>query len=399
MKKLWPITTGLTVLLLLCGACHQAKTPEAASQTVREGKVEQYRSDEGARYSAALVPASQVDLVFKSPGIVQSICQVRGADGRIRDIQAGDRVTRGTLLARVRPIDYEQLVAKAKAGLQAAEAQLAQAEASLGEANLSYERASNLFNSASIPKPQYDHAKAGKEAAQAGVAAAQAGVAAARTTLQQAELALEDTYLWSPIIGWILARTVEVGSLAGNAGPGFSLIDTSQVKAVFGVPDTALKVVQKGRAQKIMIEALSHPVKGVVTAVSPQADPRSRVFSVEVTIPNPHDEMRPGMIGNLTIPKKQEATTHPVVPLSAVVRSPDKPGGYALFSLERRGGKTYAVTKNIRIGAMYGNSLEVIEGAAPGDLIVVMGAATIRNGEEVRVIGQEQGTGHGAQER
>jgi hypothetical protein len=105
------------------------------------------------------------------------------------------------------------------------------------------------------------------------------------------------------------------------------------------------------------------------------------------------------MIGNLTIPEKQEATTRPVVPLSAVVRSPDKPGGYAVFSLERRGGKTYAVAKDITIGSMYGNSLEVIEGAAAGDPIVVMGAATIRNGEEVRVIGQEQGTDHGTQER
>jgi RND family efflux transporter MFP subunit len=231
------------------------------------------------------------------------------------------------------------------------------------------------------------------------VAAAQAGVAAARAALQQAELALQDTYLRAPITGWVLARTIEVGSLAGNAGPGFSLIDARQVKAVFGVPDTALKMVQKGRTQKITIEALSHPVKGVVTAISPQADARSRVFSVEVTIPNPLDEMRPGMIGNLTIPEKQEATTRPVVPLSAVVRSPDKPGGYAVFSLERRGGKTYAVAKDITIGSMYGNSLEVIEGAAAGDPIVVMGAATIRNGEEVRVIGQEQGTDHGTQER
>ncbi len=339
MKKRWPAVATLVVLSLLGGACNRAKVPEAAVQAVQEGKAAIYRPDEGARYSAGLLPASQVDLTFKSPGIVQSICEVRGADGRLREIQTGDKVTRGMLLAQVRPIDYEQQTAKASAALQAAQAQLAQARANQDEAALTYERASSLYNSESLPKPQYDQAKARNDAAAAGVAAAVANVEAARTTLKQAELALQDTYLRAPITGWVLGRSLEVGGLAGNAGPGISLIDTSEVKAVFGMPDTALKLVKKGQVQQITIDALSHPVKGVVTAISPQADPKSRVFSVEVTIANPGDEMKPGMIGNLTLAREEDPPSCLVAPLSAVVRSPDKPGGYAVFRLERKGGK------------------------------------------------------------
>src|SRR5258705_860595 len=38
-------------------------------------------------YSAGIVPYSQVDLAFKSGGYIQNILQVRGADGRMRNIQ------------------------------------------------------------------------------------------------------------------------------------------------------------------------------------------------------------------------------------------------------------------------------------------------------------------------
>ena len=58
------------------------------------------------------------------------------------------------LLARVRPIDYEQQTAKASAALQAAQAQLAQARANQDEAALTYERASSLYNIRKSPETQ-----------------------------------------------------------------------------------------------------------------------------------------------------------------------------------------------------------------------------------------------------
>ena len=230
------------------------------------------------------------------------------------------------------------------------------------------------------------------------MAAAVANVEAARTTLKQAELALQDTYLRAPITGWVLGRTLEVGGLAGNTGPGISLIDTSEVKAVFGMPDTALKLVRKaGQAQQIAIDALSHPVKGVVTAISPQADPKSRVFSVEVTIANPSNEMKPGMIGNLTLAQEEVAflpQERPSAQSSVLQKNPED----TQFSASKKEGEKFMQrAKDVKIGAMHGNSLEIVEGVAAGDPIVVMGASTVRNGEEVRVIGAEQETSNGAQ--
>jgi RND family efflux transporter MFP subunit len=396
INKKWALIVVLPVLSVFLAGCSREEAPKTPIKTVTEGRVEQCGPVEGPRYTTALVPASRVDLVFKSAGIVESVRQVRGADGRTRDIQPGDKVGRGTVLARVRPEEYEQQVAKARAGLASAEAQLAQAKAAFDEADLSFKRARSLFESASLTQPQYDQAKARREAAAAGVEGAEAGLEGARTSLKLARVALDDTVMRSPMDGWVLARNLEKGSLAGNTGPGLSIIDTHVVKASFSVPDTELKAIKTGRGQEVIIEALARPVRGIITAVSPAADPKSRVFLVEVTLANPHEEMRPGMIGKLTLSREKSAPAHPVVPLEAVVPSPDRPGGYAVFAIREKDGKTYALAKNIRIGTMYGDTLEVIEGAAPGDRIVVTGASMVRNGEEIRVLGRAIGVKSGA---
>ena len=173
---------------------------------LQQGKTARTRDPDGAggrcgtdpsrtlseRYSASIEPFAKVDLAFKSGGIVDGILQVRGADGRIRDVQAGDKVRKGAALAQVRPLDYQNSVdqseaqrAQAEAQLAQAQAQLAQARANFGHADIDFTRASNLFQSASMVKPQYDQAKAQYDEAAASVAAAEAAVKTAEAWRRQ----------------------------------------------------------------------------------------------------------------------------------------------------------------------------------------------------------------------
>ena len=70
-------------------ARHKEPIPEAAVSTVRAATVEEIRPDTPERYSATISPATQIDLGFKSAGVIEEILQVKGADGRVlRDIQA-----------------------------------------------------------------------------------------------------------------------------------------------------------------------------------------------------------------------------------------------------------------------------------------------------------------------
>src|SRR5580692_3085274 len=220
-------------------------------------------------------------------------------------------------------------LSQSEAQVAQSEAQLAQAQANFNEAEIEYKRATNLFQSSSLVKPQFDQAKghyesvaASVNAADASVRSGEAAVANARAALAAAKLSLSDTSLLAPFGGWIAARNVDRGTLVGNATVGFSMMDTHLVKAEFAVPDFSLKMVRLGQKLPVMLDAIQHSLlPGVVTSISPQADPKARVFSIEVTLENPRYEVRPGMIGSLTLGALRNPVPRLAVPLSAVVRA------------------------------------------------------------------------------
>jgi multidrug efflux system membrane fusion protein len=405
---------ALAAAALLPAGCQKQTPIEPSIQTVTAGAVTTIQADTPERYSATIVPIAQVDLAFKSAGLIERIHQVRGADGRMRDVQAGDRVASGAELALVRTTDYQQRVDQAAAQVAQSEAQLTQVEAQLGqseaqlaqaqanfsEASVEYTRATNLFQTASLVKPQFDQAKGRYDSMAAAVKAAESSVKAAaaavkggeaavenaRAAQSEAKLSLSDTSLRAPLDGWISARNVDRGTLVANTTVGFSMMDTHLVKAEFAVPDFSLKMVRLGQKLPVMLDAVQHPLQGVVTSISPQADPKARVFSIELTLENPRDEVRPGMIGSLTLGAIRNPTPRLAVPLSAVVRAPSDPNGFAVLRLMPRDGKTYAQAQVIQIGQTLGNSIEVTGGLSAGQRIIVLGGSLVRDGQEVRVL-------------
>ena len=216
-------------------------------------------------------------------------------------------------------------------------------------------------------KQQYDEAKGRYEADSAAVAAAEEGVKAAEdgvkatengvanaaAAVKEAKLSLRDTTLNAPFAGWITARNVDRGSLVDGKTIGFTIVDTHLVKAAFAIPDFRLSGIRRGQKQPVVLEPLQRTATGVVTSISPQADPQSRVFTVEVTLDNPREDIRPGMIGSLILGRTRDSRPRLVVPLTAVVRAPADPNGFAVFRLTERGGKSYASAQTIEIGETY----------------------------------------------
>src|SRR5262249_62195565 len=93
---------------------HRAST-RRTPVPVQVQTVESGAGGASTRYSAAVLPAVQVDVAFKVTGYVDALAQVRLPDGTTRAIQEGDRVTPGMMLARVRSEDYTQRLAEAVA--------------------------------------------------------------------------------------------------------------------------------------------------------------------------------------------------------------------------------------------------------------------------------------------
>jgi RND family efflux transporter MFP subunit len=387
-------------------ACSQAKAYEKPLTPVRVQTVETYvpagSAGDGAHYSAIIRPATQTELAFKTGGYLAGLLQVKGADGRMRDLQEGDRVRRGTALAWLRPEDFNNKLKGAEAqlnesrqSLDACAAQTAEAEAALRQARRDLDRATALLETASLTAPEHEAAKTRFEMAEAKTAAAQsqarliqARIDGARTLLAETELSARDAILRAPADCLVLRRAVETGALIAPGAPVLTLAEAGEVKAVFGAPDTIVNQLQLGKVLTLTTEAIpGAELRGQITRISAQADPRTRVFDVELTVQRPPNELRAGMIASLVLPDPNaSATPVPVVPLSAVVRAPDGLDSYAVIVIREEHGKKVARRRPVRLGEAFGNLITVSAGIEAGAQIVVSGASVVAEGEPVQIM-------------
>jgi RND family efflux transporter MFP subunit len=376
MKTLISVLAVMTTVCTASG-CARVQGAEAEAPALRPVKVwaaTPAAPATGVRYSAAVEAYAQIPLSFKSSGYVDVILQRRGADGRLRAAQPGDLVTRGAMLAKVRETEYRERVSQGRAGV-------AEAEAGLQKARLDLERARTLFAAESLIRPDLD-------AAQASFDAYQARLAAARADLELAATALRDCALTSPASGILLERRVEAGVLAGSGAVGFVLGDISAVKAHFGIPDAMIQSIALGERIDLIVEAIAGArFEGRVTAVAPAADPQSRVFDVEVTIPNKDGRLRPGMIGTVSLGQNDAATSpFPTAPLTAIVRPKGGASDYAAFVVERQGDAEIARLRPLQLGEVVGNAITITKGLTAGERVIVSGASLLVDGEKVRVV-------------
>ncbi|TDI90838.1 MAG: efflux RND transporter periplasmic adaptor subunit [Candidatus Dadabacteria bacterium] len=367
--KILILTLIMPYLMTGCGKDEHQKTVTP----VRVEKVTIQSENASIRYTATVNPYSQVNLDFKVDGYVLEILQVEGADGRMRDIQEGDNVTKGLPLALVDPTEYLAKVVEAKS-------QLTEARATQQKDTEAYNRAQILYAEKSMIAPEYDRAVKNYKVSNAQVKAAEAN-------LIEADQNLSYCTLRPPSNGVLLKRNIEVGTLVRPGSEGFVLADVTSVKVLFSVPDIVLGDVRLGQVMEVTTESVKDTLfLGRITEIAPAANTRSRVFNVEITIQNPENLLKPGMIASLNVFKGDTADAVFLLPLASIVRSVNSQDGYAVFTVEESDGKTRTFRKDVKLGSVYGNKIAIIEGLHEGEQVITIGAQQVRSGEEVSII-------------
>ena len=371
-------TLAAAALTVLPGCKEVEIKAEAPVRPVKVEAVQPIAQESRARYSATIQPDEQVALSFKAGGYVDSIVQRRGADGRMRALQAGDVVAAGEIVARVREADYRERLNQAASSVR--EAEVAQVKA-----RLDLDRARELFAAQSLIKPDLD-------AAQTAFDAGQARLDSARSHVALAEISVRDCALVSPIGGVVLERKIEAGTLVGTGSVGFVVARVSPVKVVFGVPDLLVNRIARGSELDVATEAFGETrFRGRVTAISPAADLQSRVFNVEVTVPNADGRLKPGMIGRVEVAVGPVTSTAAqagtvAVPLVAVVQPPAGGDTYAVYVVDGSADRAVARTRQVALGDVRGNAVVVTRGLQQGERIIVSGASLLVDGEAVRIV-------------
>ncbi len=372
---------GLVLLLLVAAgvgvrlARREKPASKAAGGPVA---VEVARADRGevrraVEYTGRVAPEVEVNIVPKIPGRIASI-----------SVDIGDRVRKGQVLVRLEDAELVAALRSAEAGLAVAEANARIAAAALEDARRNLERMRQLYEAGAVSQQQLEQAQLNYERAAAGVADAQ--VKQAQAAVESARLQLANAVLTSPIDGVVTGRYADPGALAGTSQPVLTVADIDSVQVQISVTGDDVNKIRVGQEVKVSVPAAGgREFKGEIARISPAADPRTRLYTVEIAVLNPDHSLKPGMFARveLTTDVRTDAVR---VPQEAVVT---KDGEKVVFVVE--GGR--ARERRLKLGISDGRYVEVISGVRPGDVVVVAGQDFLTDGTAVAVGDTGRGSG------
>jgi RND family efflux transporter MFP subunit len=340
-------------------------------------------------------------VAFKQGGYIASLRQVRGPDGRFRDIQLGDMAPAGVVLAAVQKKDYRESLNQAAANqksmegsLQASQADLERAKANETKAELDYKRAQSLYAGKAMTRPDYDDAVNQYQSAVAEVQSAskqidsrQGQLNSAKSEVSTAEITLNETDLIAPLTGVIVAKSVEPGTLVAKGSNAFAIADTRIVKMQFGVPDTMLSHFKIGASVPVDIDGLSNSYRnGRVTQIAESADADARVFNIQVSLANAQRELKVGMIASVQIVQDTDVQQLPLVPVTALSTAQSGSSQFSVYVVREKNGRQTAHLQSVRIGETYGRSIAIREGLTPGEKIISNRPNQLADGAVIRAI-------------
>ncbi len=280
------------------------------------------------------------------------------------NVKEGDAVKAGEVVAQLDDADY-------RLARDMARTDIARVEALLKAAELRMRRISTLVHKGSAPQSALDDATAQRDSLRAQLAGAQ-------VRLQQAERSLAKTRIVSPVGGRVARRMVSVGDLVAPGKPVMRIVASNTMKVRLPYPERELASIRAG--QRVRLSTPASPeqhIEAKVTSVSPEIDMASRSAHVLVVMKNVHGWRAGASVdGAVLVGVRKDAF---VVPETSVVLRPE---GHVVFMLGQDG---RVHERKVRLGLRVDGMVEVIDGFAGGERVVVDGAGFLIDGVMVEV--------------
>lgn len=357
---------GLALCALAATGCSRSKGQEAAGKPPVAVETQAAAADtlrESVPVTGSLAPKRQAEVRSEITGTVASVVVAEWVP-----------VRKGDVLARLDPRETA-------AALEGAKAEAARAAAANARAERELQRCERLRTAGLATQQTLDDARTESEAAAAALQAAQA-------QLDYAKSRHDKSVLRAPIDGAVAYRGVNVGDYVENMGapPLFRIVDNSLLDLTVTVPAGRSSAVQPGQRLTFTTEAVpDRRFAGVVAHVNPAFDEASRTLKVIAEVPNPDGALRGGLFVTGAIEIGERAGVL-LLPREALVGWDVAAGRAELFVVQ---GET-AHQRAVRTGAAAAGRVEIIEGLAAGDRVVVRGAYNLRDGDRVRDAGSAE---------
>ncbi len=280
--------------------------------------------------------------------------RVQGLVDRIL-VEEGDHVKKGQLLMQLDPDELELMEAGALVNYE--------------QEKKLFERKRAMFDRQLLSKEEFETASF--------------GVQAKKILWQEARLNLDHTKVTSPISGVIGERLRRPGDRIQPSDKLFTVINTDEMIAIVHVPEKEVGIVRKGQKAFVSSQHLGdEQFSGWVKRVSPVVDPQSGTFKVTVGIGNEENRLRPGMFVNAHIVTDVHANTV-LVPKTAIVYESDKMHVFVVRD---------SIAQKIQLAVGYQDfeKVESLSGIEPGEKVIVVGQAGLKQGARVGIVAQRE---------
>lgn len=311
------------------------------------------------------------------PGVIAAATEVQMAFqtlGRMieRPVDVGDRVAAGDVLARLDPEDLA-------GNTRAAAASLTAAEVNLTTARNTADRVRSLSERNVAPAAQL-------EQAQQALSAALSAVDQARARLESARDAEGYAVMAAPISGVVSAVRATPGAVVAAGDPILTLSSEDDLEATIDLTETQLQGIARGTECLIWRDReTEEPVRGHVNRISPVADRQTRTRRVYITLPS-GSGFRLGSL--IRVRRAADASDALTVPVEALVARPSGDNDSAVWVVRRTGPDAATVTlQPVVTGGQAGGQMaarvEVTQGLAAGDEVVIRGVNSLTEGQQV----------------
>ena len=345
------LLAAVVMILILAGL---VKNKSASIASEKAAGMKQERPPINA-VTLALQPTAISDRI-NLPGSIEAwttlnlLSKINGTVEEVL-IREGQLVSKGDVLARVEDEDYRIAVERARSAYE-----LARSE---------YERDRAIYAKGVIPTAEYDANRTRMETAKAD--------------LENAELQLSRCTITAPMRGIIRKIDAKVGLQLAVGDPLAEILEIDRLKAVVGIPESEVAAVRGLSTVGISLQALDNrTVTGRVHFLSSSPETVARLFRLELAIDNAGGEILPGMFFRADVVKKTVPDAV-VVPFYSVISRNNE----QYVFIEKDG---IAHKKPVRLGIMEKWLVQVTDGLAAGDRLLVEGHRDVEDKQKIKVV-------------
>jgi membrane fusion protein (multidrug efflux system) len=332
------------------------------------------------RVETVVVRSGALEAKDRTSGVVHAFHKARVTaeiQARVlrRAVESGDRVEAGQVLVELDATRLELEVQHAEATLRAHSNDLRHAQRE-------HDRGEKLVSNNAISTQQRDDLRHNLDSASTARDLA-------RVMRDTSKRNLEDAQIRAPFAGSVDSLAVDVGDYVSQGSAVATVVELSRARVFAGVTAQEAARLTGATVAWVQFTALGGgEVEAELKSVGNVASMRDGTYSVELWVNEPPEGLRDGMVASVRLPIGNHAPL-PLAPRAALMR---RSGSPEVFVVEHKGEEQIARLRMLRTGRSAGDWIEVHQGLADGDEVIVNGQFALRDGIAIVVDSQSAST-------